>query len=257
MQRVQAGIDPAGQSGSWSRRTRAPKASATGRNRNPDGSLGCSRDGPRHTEMSDYRTGRRFSICPARRPCRARSPNHPLIPPLMGPPTPPRVISWSPATPACGTRRSPGSADSATSASPPRPGTRFAWRLRPGPPRSRSLSTGRCGRGGRVRGPACRSPNFVTTLPRAPGPCTGRIATDAGIATTTSPHPPARRAPQGDRPGPPLPLLGIAPLLSSRAIKLQPAMRLTTVEPCHRCLSHGRVRRAHWRQPFEARPAAQ
>ena len=35
--------------------------------------------------------------------------------------------------------------------------------------------------GGRVRGPACRSPNFVTTLPRAPGPCTGRIATDAGI----------------------------------------------------------------------------
>jgi hypothetical protein len=42
------------------------------------------------------------------------------------------------------------------------------------------------------------------------------------------PHPPARRAPQGDRPGPPLPLLGIAPLLSSRAIKLQPAMRLMT-----------------------------
>ena len=43
--------------------------------------------------------------------------------------------------------------------------------------------------GGRVRGPACRSPNFVTTLPRAPGPCTGRIATDAGIATTTSTPP--------------------------------------------------------------------
>ena len=40
--------------------------------------------------------------------------------------------------------------------------------------------------GGRVRGPACRSPNFATTLPRVPGPCAGRTATDAGTATTTS-----------------------------------------------------------------------
>ena len=67
------------------------------------------------------------------------------------------------------------------------------------PPPSRSLSVGRC-RG--PRGPACRSPNFATTLPRVPGPCAGRTATDAGTATTTSTPPPPRRPPQRDRPGP-------------------------------------------------------
>ena len=41
-----------------------------------------------------------------------------------------------------------------------------------------------------MRGPACRSPNFATTLPRAAGPCSGRTATDAGTATTTSIQPP-------------------------------------------------------------------
>ena len=74
----------------------------------------------------------------------------------------------------------------AISASPPRPGTRFAWRLRPGPPPSPSLSADRCGRAGLVRGRVCRSLSFATTPPRAPGPLLGRTATDAGTATTTS-----------------------------------------------------------------------
>src|SRR4029453_16530305 len=41
-----------------------------------------------------------------------------------------------------------------------------------------------------VRGPACRSPNFAPTLPRAPGPPPGRTPTDAGTATATSTQPP-------------------------------------------------------------------
>jgi hypothetical protein len=93
-----------------------------------------------------------------------------------------------------------------------------AWRSRPGPPPSPSLSVDRCGKAGPVRGRACRSPNFATTPRRASGPCTGPTATDAGTATTTSTPPPARRPPprrppQGDRRGPSLHVLGIAPLV--------------------------------------------
>jgi hypothetical protein len=44
--------------GPWSRRTGAPQASATGRDRNPGCSRDCSRDAPRHAGMSGYRTGR-------------------------------------------------------------------------------------------------------------------------------------------------------------------------------------------------------
>jgi hypothetical protein len=45
--------------------------------------------------------------------------------------------------------------------------------LRPGAPPSPSLSADRCGRAGPALGRACRSPNFATTPPQAPGPCTG------------------------------------------------------------------------------------
>jgi hypothetical protein len=54
------------------RRTAAPKASATGRDRNPRCSQDCSRDAPRHPGMSEYRMGRRCGIRPARRPSGAQ-----------------------------------------------------------------------------------------------------------------------------------------------------------------------------------------
>jgi hypothetical protein len=57
---------------SWSRRTGAPKASATRRDRNPRCSQDCSRDRPRHPGMSGYRTRRRFGIQPAQRPGRGQ-----------------------------------------------------------------------------------------------------------------------------------------------------------------------------------------
>jgi hypothetical protein len=56
---------PAGRSGPWSRRTGAPQASATGRDRNPRCSRDCSRDAPRHPGMSEYRMGRRCAVRPA------------------------------------------------------------------------------------------------------------------------------------------------------------------------------------------------
>jgi hypothetical protein len=62
----------AGRSGPWSRRTGAPEASATGRDRNPRCSRDCSRDGPRHPGMSGYRMGRRCDIRPAQRPGRGQ-----------------------------------------------------------------------------------------------------------------------------------------------------------------------------------------
>jgi uncharacterized protein len=43
--------------GPWSRRTGAPEASATRRDRNPRCSRSCSRDAPRHPGMSGYRGG--------------------------------------------------------------------------------------------------------------------------------------------------------------------------------------------------------
>jgi hypothetical protein len=56
--------------GPWSRRTGAPEASATRRDRSPRCSRDCSRDGTRHPGMSENRTGRGFGIRPARRPGR-------------------------------------------------------------------------------------------------------------------------------------------------------------------------------------------
>ena len=47
-----------------------------------------------------------------------------------------------------------------------------------------------------VRGPACRSPNFAMTLPRAPGPSTGRIL--GGPQPTLAPLRPPRPNPQLD-----------------------------------------------------------
>jgi hypothetical protein len=56
--------------GPWSRRTGAPEASATGRDRNPRCSRDCSQDTPRHPGMNEYRMGQGFGVCPARRPGR-------------------------------------------------------------------------------------------------------------------------------------------------------------------------------------------
>ena len=56
--------------GPWSRRTGAPEASATGRDRNPRCSRDCSRDGPRPPGTSGYRMGRRCGVRPAPRPGR-------------------------------------------------------------------------------------------------------------------------------------------------------------------------------------------
>ena len=56
--------------GPWSRRTGAPEASATRRDRSPRCSRDCSRDGTRPPGMSENRTGRGFGIRPARRPGR-------------------------------------------------------------------------------------------------------------------------------------------------------------------------------------------
>jgi uncharacterized protein len=51
--------------GPWSRRTGAPEASATKRDRNPRCSRDCSRDAPRHPGMSEYRMERRCGVRPA------------------------------------------------------------------------------------------------------------------------------------------------------------------------------------------------
>ena len=51
--------------GPWSRRTGAPQASATGRDRNPRCSRDCSRDGPRYPGMSEYWMGRHSGVHPA------------------------------------------------------------------------------------------------------------------------------------------------------------------------------------------------
>ena len=58
--------------GPWSRRTGAPEASATGRDRNPRCSRDCSRDAPQRPGMRGYRAGRSDGIRPARWPGRAQ-----------------------------------------------------------------------------------------------------------------------------------------------------------------------------------------